>query len=296
MVGPDARRLADARCRPARDRDRSRRDARGPRRRQRQLLLDRDRFPGAQRLQQSRGPRTRSRPAATCCAPASTSGRARARAARTPWISQGARHHAVGRLPHARATFRATFGVLSYSQSFVNPSVETSQDLLAFFVEDAVRVRPDVVLTAGLRWDYDSVTNTPHGDADLQQHRAARRRRLVARRRRRAPDARRAMALFYERIPFAVYSDTIFNNPAGGAISVTFAPGTAFPPPAFPAQLPRDAFTSVPTRPVAAAQRADLRSEPAEPAQPAAVARLRARGGGRPGARRWTTSTTRAAI
>ena len=50
----------------------------------------------------------------------------------------------------------------------MNPVVETSQDLLAFFVEDAVRVRSDVVVTAGLRWDYDSVTNTPEGDADLE--------------------------------------------------------------------------------------------------------------------------------
>ena len=53
--------------------------------------------------------------------------------------------------------------------------------------------------------------------------------------------------LFYERIPFAVYSDTIFNNPDGGAISVTFAPGTPFAPPAFPNQLPRDAYQNVPT-------------------------------------------------
>jgi hypothetical protein len=52
--------------------------------------------------------------------------------------------------------------------------------------------------------------------------------------------------IFYERIPFAVYSDTMFNNPNRGAIGVTFAPGTPFAPPAFPAQLPREAFSSVP--------------------------------------------------
>ena len=135
--------------------------------------------------------------------------------------------------------------VLSYSQSFVNPIVETSQDLVAFFVEDAIRVRPDVVLTAGLRWDYDSVTNTPEGDADLNNL---------------APrvgvawspggdprhQVRVGYGLFYERIPFAVYSDTIFNNPDGGAISVTFAPGTPFAPPTFPNQLPRDAYQNVP--------------------------------------------------
>ena len=39
----------------------------------------------------------------------------------------------------------------------------------------------------------------------------------------------------------------IFNNPDGGAISVTFAPGTPFAPPPFPTQLPRDAYQNVPT-------------------------------------------------
>jgi hypothetical protein len=135
--------------------------------------------------------------------------------------------------------------VLSYSQSFVNPVVETTQSLATLFVEDAFRVRPDVVLTAGLRWDYDSVTNTPEGDADLNNL---------------APrvgvawspggdsrhQVRAGYGLFYERIPFAVYSDTIFNNPNGGVVSVTFAPGTAFPPPPFPTQLPRDAYQGVP--------------------------------------------------
>ena len=136
--------------------------------------------------------------------------------------------------------------VLSYSQSFVNPIVETSQDLVAFFVEDAIRVRPDVVLTAGLRWDYDSVTNTPEGDADLNN--LAPRIGLAW-----SPggdprhQVRVGYGLFYERIPFAVYSDTIFNNPDGGAISVTFAPGTPFAPPTFPNQLPRDAYQNVPT-------------------------------------------------
>lgn len=135
--------------------------------------------------------------------------------------------------------------VLSYSQSFVNPQVNETQNLLAFFVEDAIRVRSDVVVTAGLRWDYDSVTNTPEGDADLNN--LAPRLGLAW-----SPNGdtrhqvRAGYGIFFERIPFAVYSDTLFNNPNGGAISVTFAPGTAFPPPAFPNQLPRDAFQNVP--------------------------------------------------
>jgi hypothetical protein len=135
--------------------------------------------------------------------------------------------------------------VLSYSQSFVNPQVNETQNLLAFFVEDAIRVRSDVVVTAGLRWDYDSVTHTPEGDADLNN--LAPRLGLAW-----SPggdtrhQVRAGYGIFFERIPFAVYSDTIFNNPNGGAISVTFAPGTPFAPPAFPNQLPRDAYQNVP--------------------------------------------------
>jgi len=135
--------------------------------------------------------------------------------------------------------------VLSYSQSFVNPAVDATQNLLAFFVEDAVRVRPDAVVTAGLRWDYDSVTNTPEGDADLNNL-APRLGLAWSPRGDTRHQVRAGYGLFFERIPFAVYSDTIFNNPNGGAISVTFAPGTAFPPPTFPNQLPRDAFQGVP--------------------------------------------------
>jgi hypothetical protein len=136
--------------------------------------------------------------------------------------------------------------VLSYSQSFVNPVVNTTQNLLAFFVEDAIRVQPDVTLTAGLRWDYDSVTNTPEGDGDLNNF-APRVGVAWSPRNDSRHQVRAGYGLFYERIPFAVYSDTIVNNPVGGAIGVTFAPGTSFAPPPFPTQLPRDAYENVPT-------------------------------------------------
>ncbi len=135
--------------------------------------------------------------------------------------------------------------VLSYSQSFVNPVVDTSQNLVSFFAEDAIRLRPDVVLTAGIRWDYDSVTNTPDGDPDLNNI-APRVGLAWSPRGDTRHQVRAGYGLFYERIPFAVYSDTIFNNPDGGAISVTFAPGTPFAPPVFPHQLPRDAYQNVP--------------------------------------------------
>ncbi len=135
--------------------------------------------------------------------------------------------------------------VLSYSQSFVNPAVEQTQTLGALFVEDTVRANADLTLTLGARWDYDSVTSTPAGRGDTNN--------LAPRvgvswtpNGSRTHQLRGGYGIFYERIPFAVFSDTVFNDPNGGAVSVTFAPGTPFAPPAFPNTLPRDAFQNLP--------------------------------------------------
>lgn len=135
--------------------------------------------------------------------------------------------------------------VLAYSQSFVNPEVDRAQTLASAFIEDAWRPVSDLTVSLGLRWDYDSVTDTPVGQRDLDN--VAPRlgvtwtprgssRHLI----------RSGYGIFYERIPFAVYSDTIFNAPDGGAIGITFAPGTPFAPPPFPTQLPRSAVDNVP--------------------------------------------------
>lgn len=135
--------------------------------------------------------------------------------------------------------------VSSYSQSFVNPEVARPQTLAALFAEDTMRATSNVSLTLGARFDYDSATKTPVNDGDRNNI---------------APrvgvswtpggstrhQLRGGYGLFYERIPFAVVSDTIFNDPDGGAVSVTFAPGTAFPPPKFPDTLPRDAVNQLP--------------------------------------------------
>lgn len=135
--------------------------------------------------------------------------------------------------------------VLSYSQSFINPDVRSRQTLAAVFLEDTMRVGRDLTLTAGVRWDYDSVTDTPLSDGDWNN--VAPRVGVTW-----APGGdprhvvRAGYGLFYERIPFAVYSDTVFNNPDGGAVSVTFAPGTPFAPPAFPETLPRGAVDGLP--------------------------------------------------
>jgi hypothetical protein len=135
--------------------------------------------------------------------------------------------------------------VLSYTQSFENPVVRDRQVLGALFAEDTVRLSPDITLTAGLRWDYDSVTSTPAGDGDWNNLAP----RLGATWTPRGSTrhlVRGGYGVFHERIPFAVRSDTVFNGPAGGAISVTFAPGTAFAPPPFPSTLPADALSGLP--------------------------------------------------
>lgn len=135
--------------------------------------------------------------------------------------------------------------VLSYAQSFVNPAVVRAQTLAAAFVEDAVRATPTVTLTLGARWDYDSATRTPLNGGDTNN--VAPRLGVAwtpggsARH-----QLRGGYGLFYERLPFAVVSDTIVNDPSAGAVSVTFAPGTAFTPPAFPSALPRDAASQLP--------------------------------------------------
>lgn len=135
--------------------------------------------------------------------------------------------------------------VLSYSQSFVNPVVTRAQSLVAAFLEDTVRASRDVTLTIGGRWDYDSATRTPlnRGDRNNLAPRlgvswtpnGSARHQL-----------RGGFGQFYERIPFAVVSDTLFNDPNGGAVGVTFAPGTAFTPPVFPQALARAAVSQLP--------------------------------------------------
>jgi len=144
-----------------------------------------------------------------------------------------------------REDLPADVAVLSYSQSFVNPRVTAAQTLATLFAEDQFRPHADLTVSAGVRWDYDSATDTPVGSPDLNNLGP----RLGATWRPRGSErdtVRAGVGLFFERIPFAVYSDTIFNNPDGGALSVTFAPGTAFAPPVFPNAYPRDHFQDVP--------------------------------------------------
>jgi len=135
--------------------------------------------------------------------------------------------------------------VLSYSQTFVNPEVRKAQLLAGAFAENTFRVTPDLTLTLGVRWDYDSVTNTPVAGGDWNNV-APRLGVSWTPRGNARHHLRGGYGIFYERIPFAVYSDTVFNNPDGGAASVTFTPGTPFAPPAFPSVFPRETFDVLP--------------------------------------------------
>lgn len=142
------------------------------------------------------------------------------------------------------ADIPADVSVLSYSQTFRVPEVESGQLLAGLFAEDTFRATSDLTLTLAVRWDYDSVTNTPTNRGD---------RNNVAPRLgvswTPAGSARHQLrggyGIFYERIPFAVYSDTLVNNPETGALAVTFAPGTPFAPPAYPNVLAATAFSTL---------------------------------------------------
>ncbi|MDQ3069259.1 MAG: TonB-dependent receptor [Acidobacteriota bacterium] len=135
--------------------------------------------------------------------------------------------------------------VLSYSQSFGNPEVDETQWLAGLFAEDTFRVTPDVTLTLGIRWDYDSVTDTPVGDGD-RNNLAPRLGVSWTPRGSARHQLRGGYGIFYERIPFAVYSDTRFNRSDGGSVSVTFAPGTPFSPPVFPSTFPAGTIDTLP--------------------------------------------------
>ncbi len=135
--------------------------------------------------------------------------------------------------------------VLAYSQTFVNPVVRDAQWLTSAFAEDTFRAAADVTLTLGARWDYDSVTHTTAGAGDFDNF-APRVGVSWTPRGNTRHQLRGGYGLFYERIPFAVRSDTIFNNPDGGAVAVTFVPGTPFAPPAFPNTLSRESFRGLP--------------------------------------------------
>jgi outer membrane receptor protein involved in Fe transport len=86
-------------------------------------------------------------------------------------------------------------------------SLGTNQQLYGLFIEDEIRVRSDLTVTLGLRWDYDSLSaanGAASGDFDNLAPRFSFNWSL-------RPDLvlRGGVGLFYEKIPYAVVSDAI---------------------------------------------------------------------------------------
>jgi hypothetical protein len=119
--------------------------------------------------------------------------------------------------------------VRSYTIDANPQRVDLTQTLIGAFVEDRWRVTPSLLVQAGLRWDYDDITSRGESDADLNnlQPRLSfnwlRTTRSVV---------RGGIGLYTGKFPYAIYSDAVQFGPAGNA-AVTFAEGTAFPPPAY---------------------------------------------------------------
>lgn len=106
--------------------------------------------------------------------------------------------------------------VLALNPSVIDYSVElrpeafgTSQTQLAFYIEDEWHLSPKLTVTAGLRWDYDSLTAKGAGHGDLDNFAP----RLSVNYR---PDARSSLrfgvGIFYGKLPYTVISDALQRN------------------------------------------------------------------------------------
>ncbi|AMK21660.1 TonB-dependent receptor domain-containing protein [Sphingobium sp. TKS] len=99
--------------------------------------------------------------------------------------------------------------VIDYSVELRPQAFGTSQTQLGFYAEDEWHLSPKLTVTAGLRWDYDSLTakGTGHGQHDNFAPRVAVNYR---------PDARSSLrfgtGLFYGKIPYTVISDALQRN------------------------------------------------------------------------------------
>lgn len=99
--------------------------------------------------------------------------------------------------------------VLDYAVELRPAAFGTSQDQLAFYVEDEWHLSPKLTVTPGLRWDYDSLTAKGSGHGQLDSFAP----RLSVNYR---PDARSSLrfgtGLFYGKIPYTVISDALQRN------------------------------------------------------------------------------------
>lgn len=111
-----------------------------------------------------------------------------------------------------------------------NPQqVNLTQTVYGAFVEDRWKVRPNLLVIGGLRWDYDDITSRGESGADLDNIQPRLSFNWYA-----SPTTvvRGGIGRYTAKLPYAIYSDAVQFGPEGNAV-VTFAEGTAFPPPAF---------------------------------------------------------------
>jgi hypothetical protein len=55
----------------------------------------------------------------------------------------------------------------NYSQSFGDPSVDGSIKLFSFFIQDDIKLRPNLLIKAGLRYDLNRITFAPNNDGNI---------------------------------------------------------------------------------------------------------------------------------
>lgn len=104
--------------------------------------------------------------------------------------------------------------VINYGVELRPSTFGERQDQLSLYVEDQLSLSPDVTLTAGLRWDYDSLTEAGASSADGDNLAP----RLAINYRASERLAFRAGAgVYYERIPYTVLSDALQQNTTSAA-------------------------------------------------------------------------------
>ena len=104
--------------------------------------------------------------------------------------------------------------ILNYAVELRPARFGEEQDQLALYVEDQISLSQDLTLTAGLRWDYDSLTEAGSGSADGNNIAP----RLAINYQARDNLALRAGAgVYFERLPYTVLSDALQQNTTSAA-------------------------------------------------------------------------------
>jgi len=107
----------------------------------------------------------------------------------------------------------ATFEMLNYSVELRPNSFGTTQYQYGFYIEDTFVVTPRLNVTAGLRWDYDSLSKSGGaGDFDNFAPRFSANYSLNER-----MVLRGGIGLFYDKIPYAIASDALQQNSTSAA-------------------------------------------------------------------------------